>query len=179
MVGGSTATIEGVRIERTLPAPGGTFGGRALNVQLDALSQRRGDAQLRYSHIADSADAAVFVGDGTLSVQASVIDQTQASDGLFGDGVVAVTIDLPSVLVIQGSRVSGSVRAGLSVFGSALTLSDSAMSCNGIDIAAEPHEAFTADLTDAGGNRCGCASDEVCRAISAQLAPPEPTDVLE
>ena len=66
-----------------------------------------------------------------------------------------------------------SQRAGIANFGAVVGLADSQLDCNAIHLDGEPFGAsFRFD--DGGGNECGCgAAREVCRVLTADLAPPE------
>lgn len=97
-----------------------------------------------------------------------------ADDGLFGDGV-AIIDDGP--VVVEGCTIHQSARAGLSVFGSQVTVKDTDLRCNDLALAVDALSGSAPELTDGGGNLCGCDDALVtCKALSAGLSPPGAVD---
>jgi len=94
----------------------------------------------------------------------------------FGDGITVVVAAHGSVLDARASVidtiVSGSARAGVSVFGGAIDLRGSIFSCNGFDVNLETNLGSAPRLDDRGENVCGCGEGWLgCRAQSASLVP--------
>ncbi|MBW2526350.1 MAG: hypothetical protein JRI23_19375, partial [Deltaproteobacteria bacterium] len=64
-------------------------------------------------------------------------------------------------------------RAGLINFGAPVTLGNTALVCNALDLAGEPHFGRPFAFDNFGGNLCGCGdATEECQAATAGLAPP-------
>jgi len=113
---------------------------------------------------------------------ASISRGTHAdAEALFGDGVGVDTFEeaFPGTLVVSRSILSGNARAGLTTFGSKLSVEGSMLTCNGFDIDAETRPIGAASLEptieDRGQNVCGCgATWGGCHAQSHSFAPSAP-----
>jgi hypothetical protein len=113
---------------------------------------------------------------GTIELDRTWVRGTHAQpDGRFGDGAVLMGSDDPAYGEIRQSRIEGSDRAGVAVFGSSLAIGDTQLECNPIQLDGEPDEGLDFTIEDLGGNECGCGDQtEVCRVVSAELEPPDP-----
>lgn len=118
-----------------------------------------------------------------------VRDVTRVTDE-FGDGIIVTSLANSltgevSVGSFTGDHVfvEGAARAGLAAFGSDLTLSNSQLTCNGLDLNAQDRfgdwpggDPLTrvGVIVDDGGNTCGCESTGECHVESQTLkaAPP-------
>jgi hypothetical protein len=116
----------------------------------------------------------IVVYENPLTLERSVVQSTdvELATSLLGDGVAALGPN--AVVVIDEVRSANNVRAGLSSFGAPVTVSNSDLRCNALDLAASTYEGAPASLADGGGNRCGCEQESVCQLTSAELAPPTP-----
>lgn len=95
-------------------------------------------------------------------------------EGLFGDGVAIIA---SGPVQIEAVTIRDTTRAALSIFGSAVTLSDSDLRCNELPLVVEPLAGTSPQLTNGGGNLCGCDGEAVvCKALSVGLEPPEAVD---
>lgn len=115
------------------------------------------------------------------------LTQPRKSDGAWGDGIIAECSD--HVLVYQDSQnfaldflppgIEDSARAGISSFGSKVTLTNVKFECNSIELDQEDGSFFgcpdhPASFDDGGGNVCGCDGATVaCQPKSSNLAPPD------
>jgi hypothetical protein len=98
-------------------------------------------------------------------------------DELFGDGVVLRSSAGETTAELSSCHISHSARAGLGLMGATASLHATTLSCNTIDLVADPHLDRDAVLTDAGDNHCVCGEEEhPCMALSAGLQPPEPAE---
>lgn len=140
------------------------------------------------SRIERVVTAGVWLEGGTGTVIGSAID-TVASDDALGDGVVTASWQLPpggegdppttfdATMTIDGTWIGHAHRAGLSAFASTVTVQDSSLLCNGMDLEINPTyggglgTTATPKVTDVGGNRCGCASPTVCKAQMESIEP--------
>jgi hypothetical protein len=98
----------------------------------------------------------------------------QVADGTFGDGVAVVIDPNPASVSMTNCRIERTARAGVTVFGAPLAMLDSSVGCASFDIDTEIHLGVPAAFDSLGGNACGCEQLEVCKAVSANLAPPPP-----
>ncbi len=88
---------------------------------------------------------------------------------------------------VHGSLLADNARAGAAVFGGQFDIEGSTLTCNAIDLNVESSFDLGAgpverrlDLTDGGGNVCGCgAVSAECRAKSHQLEPAPPPEPPE
>ncbi|MBI2395727.1 MAG: DUF1565 domain-containing protein [Deltaproteobacteria bacterium] len=105
---------------------------------------------------------------------------TADAAGRFGDGIALVGWDfvgrLPAVADVAESSIDSCVRAGVSVFGSQLTMGTVQLSCNAFDLEVAASGASGAEVPfsvdDRGGNSCGCgAARRSCKGQSHGLAP--------
>jgi hypothetical protein len=101
-------------------------------------------------------------------------------EGIFGDGVAlntAGTGEAPMVasLSLDRSLVRRAARAGVTVFGAALSIRSSQIGCTPIDVAIESSFSTTSShdpVLDADDSTtCGCDGASACHAQSAGLAP--------
>jgi hypothetical protein len=130
--------------------------------------------------IRDSLVRNVFIGGianggGVLEVHGTRVEGARAEPGLgvFGDGIVGFPASgTQPVTVIDSSELIDNDRAGVSVFGADVTVSNTTMACNGFDLNRQDFLAFEANLVDAGGNRCGCGEDVACKVTDQELVPP-------
>ncbi|MBI2395742.1 MAG: DUF1565 domain-containing protein [Deltaproteobacteria bacterium] len=132
-----------------------------------------------------STQAGIFLGVTTATIDACVVRETRPNPtGEFGDGIAvsAGFLDaegrtlVPSVVTITGSLVENAARAGISVFGSELSLGGSRLWCAAVAIDVEEELDWgrrPPTLHDLGGNDCGCGSEAPgsCRARSSGLRP--------
>jgi hypothetical protein len=152
------------------------------DVAADALGQNgigiyveRGELVLRGSEVVRTLElgvASVFSSATLENVR--VADVAPSTTGTLGDGVSVVSAETPAFLAMDGSRVEGGARAGVSAFGAIVELAGSMLTCNLIDLAAEPWNGHEAGFIDAGGNTCGCGDMTPCKAVSSGLTPPSP-----
>ena len=98
----------------------------------------------------------------------------------FGDGVIVTTLQtsqgaMATSLQLERCRVEHNVRAGIASFGAEVALGSSLIGCNALDLAGEPYETRAFELTDLGGNLCGCSAPlGDCQVASTGLLPPDP-----
>lgn len=182
LVLGSEAALSGVAIVDTRPRASDQRFGRGLIVQFSAETLDRSDVTLDHSAIRDSHDAALFVIGADLSVTDTVIEGTkpQPEGSLFGDGVIAMSYPaggqtMTATVGMERCSVSNNARAGIAGFGATMALSASALDCNSFDLAGEPYDGLPFDISDRGGNVCGCGSEtRPCVVRSSSLTPPAP-----
>jgi hypothetical protein len=175
ILGGADVLVESTRVRGTLPRPDGGWG-RGVQIQWDMDSAARATATLRASVIEGNSEVGVAVVESDATLEQTAIRGTlaRASDGLFGDGVFVVPQSGASGAILRGCSVEGSARAGVSSFGGAVSLEDTRLECNALDIDGEVLMRMTPIFTDAGGNACGCAeAARPCKLLSSSLAPPE------
>jgi Right handed beta helix region len=124
------------------------------------------------------------VGIGIIGADAEIVDtvvrNTKATlgDGLFGDGISFVgDVDNVTTGSLANVRVDAAERAGISAFGAAVALADSWIDCAAFALNAEPLGVAQGEISDVGGNRCGCGdSAQACKVVTAGLMPPVPVE---
>jgi hypothetical protein len=97
---------------------------------------------------------------------------TFADAGMWGDGVVLVS----SGSLIQDNIIHESDRAGISFYGSTGFVTDNSITCCGLGapLVVTEYGGQPSDVTNGGGNVCGCQAFEVCTAIAEGGAPSPP-----
>jgi hypothetical protein len=177
-------TVHATVVRDTTPLPGQTTGhGIAVGSMLNMLPVAHHDVAI---DLRDSVVERATLGGVTLvagvtgTVSHTRIAETRAIDGLYGDGFTVVAFGLGELkqpdLRVERSVVRDNARTGLALFGAKVTISDSRLLCNPIDLASQdasllgdvvPHE-----LTVEGDNRCGCDEVEACRNQNVDVGPP-------
>jgi hypothetical protein len=173
LVNGSEATVERTHILDTQMDAGGTYG-RGVLVQDRVETGNVSRLVLLDSTVERSRECGVVVVDSDAEIERVVILDTAPSDvGLLGDGLAVVSLDHPATVRIVASRIEGSARAGIGNFGAAVTVADTTLECNAIPLDGELYSGASFSFADQGGNRCGCAGEEiVCSVVSSMLAAP-------
>jgi hypothetical protein len=178
LVYGSALTMETTAIDDTVSGPSGRFGS-ALVVVDDPASGTPSTGQVWASRFSRSAEAGVVMAGSQLAIDQSVIEATVANGlGTYGDGLLVFGVPASAGrLDLMRTRVADSDRAGVACFGSSVGVANSVLACTDFALDAEPFAGRDCELTDLGGNACGCeALDEVCKAVSSSLEPPQPVD---
>jgi hypothetical protein len=176
-ISASDVTIESTAARDTQPNLLGHYG-QGIHVQLGQPSQQGSVVAIRTSAVERSRLGGILALSSDVSIDATKVVDTQAelaSDG-FGDGlgVLLYYPEHPATMRTHDVLVAGSMRAGLSSFGGAVTLQTTTFECNPISLDAEIAGTSASSFEDAGGNTCGCGGvTEPCTAVSSGLAPPE------
>jgi hypothetical protein len=193
MVNRSMSTLRGVVVERARYGGMAIQGGDALienSVVRDTLprelDQANGNgivimnsATQSNATISDVLVEGAYATGISVYFSAATIERTtvrgvaaEAGTGQFGDGIA----------VIEGSaqiincHIEGAERAGVSAFSGEISLADSTLECNAIQLSSQTI-ASEARFSDAGGNVCGCGgATEQCRVLSSSLDPPGAID---
>jgi hypothetical protein len=162
----SETTVSNVR-----PRPSDLVGGVALGLV-------GGELELRESMFDGGLSISLVVLDAHARVDSVLIRNTleQQSNQSYGDGIAVLTRAAPASIELAASYVASSVRAGLSVFGSRGSVSDTVFVCNSFDIDVESFMGEDGAVDDAGGNNCGCDELAECRAVTSGIEPPQPPD---
>jgi hypothetical protein len=176
--GGSDLVAEGVLVQDTQPRLLHDLrAGYGVTAYSDGATGERSTLALTGCHIRDNTDFGVNVLGSDAVLTGVLVTGTlpRASDGVFGDGAVVVAEDpsFPASAVIIGSRFERNTRAGVAVFGAAVSLQSSLMSCQPLDLAAEIINDIAPSLTDGGENVCGCEQAAACKAVSSGILPPQ------
>jgi hypothetical protein len=170
----SVGTIEGV-VVRDIPGLWGVAG-RGIQVQGDP--ETKGEMTITGALVEGIAEAAVSAGGNAtalvegLHVRGSI---PRPWDMLFGMGVTTATIDgQDPAMELTRSWVEDSAFAGVSLWGSSLSLGTSLLECNPVHLAADVYEGSEPFFDDQGGNQCACGAPELCKVSQTQVAPPSP-----
>jgi len=177
LVSGSNATVEASIIRDTvLDAP--TVTGRAIQVQRGDETDIPASASFHACLVERTLEAGIFLaGPATAYVEGCELRSTSTPSDLLGDGIVVWSAEGLATANVLSTRIEESARAGLSSFGGNVTIGDSLLLCQKIDIAVEPWEGRASVFDDRGGVACGCprATDR-CIAQSYALAAPPPIE---
>jgi len=173
---GGSIDIDGVLIRDTVPLAG-VGSGQGFMLTPGSVPSV---GAIRSSRVERSGAAGIASFDSQLDVLATVVEATHsdADDGTFGDGILVIHHDQTAQpALVSGSVVSRSMRAGVTTFGSELTLLGTDLVCNPIAINGGDGSGESYTLINGGGNRCGCDDiSEDCRVLSAGVSPPTPLD---
>lgn len=179
---GSSATIDATVIRGGADAAAPT--GRVLTAQLDLVTGEPTALTLERSLLEDSAGFGVVVVASEATLDSVLLRRVHPdAGGLFGDGVAVMSypgaVHERGRATLRSVRIEDAARAAVSSFGADVALSGSALACQAFDLDGEALGAFDFAFTDDGSNGCGCPDAvDACRALSAQLAPPEPAASL-
>lgn len=178
---GATIDAEAVLVEDVSPRPDGLFGA-PLAIARDIVRDIPAGGTVRQV-VLDGGHTAGFAVLGA-DVEATDLVVRDIRPDLysdqFGDGVIASSfIFSPTLyetsLSLARATVEGAPRAGIASFSSMVSVSESALECNAIDLDAEPVLDGEVVLENGGGNRCGCGQDqEECKVLQTGLEPPTP-----
>ncbi|MBI4702704.1 MAG: DUF1565 domain-containing protein [Deltaproteobacteria bacterium] len=172
-VAGSQAVLESVRLRQVAPE---NVVGLGRGISLQPTGQAGCTIAVRDSIIEDTYEAG-FLAYGTAAEldNVAIMDTKKRLDGAFGDGIAAIAVPaIASSMSVSRSRVEQSARAGIALFGVNLSLSETTLSCNPIQLNVELMDVAQA-IDNGGGNRCECHGvPEQCRALSSNLEPPAP-----
>ena len=100
--------------------------------------------------------------------------------GDFGDGVIAsewIFIEelFPTDVALNRTTVESAPRAGIVAFAATVTVANSALECNAIQLDKERYLDKEPMLDNLGGNVCGCETEvEDCKVLSSDIQPPSP-----
>lgn len=182
----SQGSITRTIVRDTQPSQGGQHGFGIAAWNVDAATS---EVAVRRSLVAGAHDAAIAAGGSTLVIEDSALLGTRPRpDGSFGDGLTLTAMmgsTVPAELLPASAKVARTLfannqRAGALLVGAKLELSDSALTCNGLDLAGSSEIGTTGaglpvsgpwDLAPAGLVTCGCGAAAECRAQSTALTP--------
>jgi hypothetical protein len=131
------------------------------------------------SVVANSREAGISVLGSDATIERTNIQGTQAraSDGLLGDGLLAMGYDAAAMVTVRDTRIDDSARAGVANFGATVSLQRVSVGCAAFALNAEELEGLSAAFVDSSETLCGCPEAvDSCKATSAGLEPPEPID---
>jgi hypothetical protein len=174
----SDVTMVDSLVRDTTPADGGLFG-VGVTVQGDEPIDRA-TVVIRSCVIERSHEMGVLVFDSDVTMEHVTVRDTQPSEstGYFGDGIAIVSQYGVASAHITDSHIERAARAAVANFGASISLGQSTLDCNPIDLNGERFSNYKFVFDDLGGNRCGCGSTEIsCATNSASLEAPSPLSV--
>ena len=179
IISGATGVLESTAVIDTQPSLAGEHG-RGIHVQRSPLVEGSFFSITQSSVERNRGFGILFFGmDGTIE-RTRVADTSPVSDGRYGDGVTAAYDQfelVPRELHIDDSAIENSARAGVSNFGSRVTLRGVTVRCAAFELEGEAVAGVDFAYEDRGANACGCpTADATCRVVSVGLAPPEAVD---
>jgi hypothetical protein len=177
---GSPATIESVAVVNTHPDEHGALG-VGIAVLTDYITTIRASAEMTHVVVDGAHAGGIVVGGADLTLSDAVVRNIQKQPNVndFGDGIgAAATIVwlpgyLPTTLTLTRATIESVPRAGISNFGATVSLRDTLLECNAIQLDGEPIEGNPFHFSDEGNNDCGCAdSREPCKVLTTNIQPP-------
>jgi len=175
---GSDVDVHATVVRDTRAKPDGQLG-VGVDAELSANTGQRALLTLRDSLVERNQSVGVFVISADVAIAHSVVRDTvvEPFTALFGDGITVLSFFGSASASVDQSLIEANARAGMSNFGGALEISNSALQCNAVDLNGELWEGTEFAFNDRGGNRCGCNdSERICRVLSTSLTPPDPPD---
>jgi hypothetical protein len=185
LIGASDATFDHSVVRRTAPRQVDQRFGLGIDVSAPCHPLADGssycdpdgpsNATIRATLIDDSHDVGLYVLSSNAVVESSVIAQTAARpDGTFGDGLSLHNNLGQTTVSAHNLLVSDSARAGISVFGSALSMSSSRVRCAAINLHGSVNGPSDFNVDDLGDNLCGCpTATDTCKLLTSDIQPPE------
>jgi hypothetical protein len=184
-IASSQAAITGSVVTATHPDVSSALFGRGINVQTISVDDAPSVLTLSTSLIEYNTESGIVLIGSTADLhQTSITNTAPVAADLFGDGI-AVSVALPSppatlpiisTLALTATLIETNARAGISNFGSLVTLGTTKITCHAFDLNAEPAIA-PATFDDLGDNLCGCpTATDPCKVVSSTLTPPTPID---
>ncbi len=179
---GASVRVESTVVRDIASASLDGSGGRCVALQYHTITGVLPTGELTAVWLTGCRDFGLAMISGGATVVGSRIESVlpRAADGLFGDGIMVAAGNHPSMgpfeahLLLSGMVVRESSRAGVTVFGAAVTIGDSAVECNPFDLDGESYLGRDWSVDDLGGNRCGCGDEIACKVVTSSLEPPAP-----
>jgi hypothetical protein len=163
----------GIYFENALVEIKGVFVGGAF---CGAIAGDKSFAEIKNSVLLDNRKYGIGLRETYAELTNVLIKNTKELNGLFGDGIVLAATPnaaLQPVVKVKDVTVKDSERAGLSAFGTSVSLKNASFCCQTFDLNAEPYLGEFATLIDLGGNQCGCPdATGACTTVGAP-APPD------
>ena len=165
-------TAARLTVTDVLPNPSTPTSGAGVVFQLGSTGGASGAVSDSLIVRARGAGVLVAASDATVEGTRIVDSLPYDSEASFGDGVLVAAFDEQASLVLGGSRIEGSERAGVASFGGSVVIGDTMLDCNSIDLNGQDLGG-TFSFEDLGGNVCGCdGQDHTCQNQGATLLPP-------
>ncbi len=192
VVMGSDAIVETTVVRATWPRASTQTMGNGVSFQQSCLRGSTGiiecdpataaTGSLRSSLVEHSHDFGLLVMGSEATVENTVVRATypRPQSGLYGDGIAVQMETTASTATFTKMLIADSTRAGLSLFGSVVSLADSHIRCAAMALNGELYAGNDFELSDGGNNSCGCPiADGTCKLLSAGLQPPDALPGIE
>jgi hypothetical protein len=181
IVAGSTGLIEDCAVVDTQPKAADDAFGVGISILTELKTALPASAAIHRTVVDGAYGGGVVVGGGDLTLEdvtvRNIARQVNVDD--FGDGIGAsatlllIPGILPTTMQVTRATVEGVPRAGISSFGALISVGQSLLDCNGIDLDGENLDGATFGFEDGGGNDCGCGQARVdCKVLTSNIAPP-------
>jgi hypothetical protein len=171
--------VEGVIVRDMQPSPSNAYAYAISAHSWDVIDpSERSQLTVRGSVVEDAVLAGLLLYDADAVVEGLRIENATSAGDLFGDGVILLGSPTPSSLLMTSSVVGDHARAGISAYGSNVSIGNNWFRCNAFDLTAETLGDNLAEFDDAGDNLCGCGAElsNTCKSVSTMVAPPEPVE---
>jgi hypothetical protein len=175
---GAPTDVSSSIIRDVLPGRAGSWG-RGIHIADESTWDVRGGGSVRGSVVQRTHEFGIATVGTNLLIEDTLITDTLAEPATqsYGDGMACAATTVPAALTVVRSRIERSARAGLTNFGSEVTLSASELLCNPLDLNAQDYEGRSYVFHDEQNNRCGCDNgSEACRVLTTMLDAPQPLD---
>jgi hypothetical protein len=175
---GADAVFDGMAVFDVASRPADGWYGHGIGIQDSFESGTTSNVELWYGRVSNAREVGIGVTNAGATIVGQLVENVAPSAREYGDAFAVTSRGAPASVTISDSEARAAGRAGLAVFGATASLDGSTVSCSAIDIVVSAHEGGEPTLIDGGGNSCGCEVYAECKALSPELAPPDPLDPL-
>jgi hypothetical protein len=129
-------------------------------------------AAIRGCIVEDTFNVGILAKVARVELETVLIRRTMPGPEVgYGDGLCVLSLGDGSATVVK-SRIEDSARAGITNFGSLVTVRDTTLECNPVSLDSETTFGPSA-FDDGGGNVCGCdGATTPCKVLSSTLDAP-------
>jgi len=168
----SEVTVEATVVRDTQPRETDGRAGSGMVIEQELASSAPSIGHVFASVIERSRDFGVLIAASPVTIATTVVRDTMSTESgrPFGDGVAVFGVPATERISVSSSRIERSARAGLSNFGSIVSLRDVHIACAAVRLDGEPFVEWLHVFEDGGGNACGCPiADGACKADAVLL----------
>jgi len=170
---GSDAKISATRVRDTQLRLDIPIAGLGIGLALGAHHAQPADMAIEDCAVEGNTSNGILAFASKLSVAHTLVRGTLADGAdVYGDGIGLA--DEANVTVTT-TRIEGSMRAAIASFSGNVSIADTTLECNTLDLDGEVVGGKEFGFTDGGGNVCGCeGQSRQCKVLSSSLAAPKP-----
>jgi hypothetical protein len=177
---GSTGTADALAVLNTQPNGMGAMG-VGVAVITSYITGDTASADMTHVVVDGAHAGGIVVGGGDLIVSDALVRSIHKQPNVddFGDGIGAAASIvwlpgyIPTTLSLTRATIEGVPRAGVSNFGASISIRDTLLECNAIDLDGEVFEDEPFRFDNQGNNDCGCGESRVdCKVLTTNIQPP-------